>query len=184
LVELSKLLISHPARLPGVEHGLTVTVGPGVGVAVTVAVAVAVGVGVAVSVGVRVAGLAEGTGAALRAQSLSPVDTTALGVREGEAVSVATNRGTVVLPAQIDAKLLPGHVWMPNGFGMRYPGVDGGLVMQGANQNELTDIADRDPITDIPHHRYVRCRLEAVHDDRARRILAVRAAGRPWHAPA
>ena len=28
------------------------------------------------------------------------------------------------------------------------------------NQNELTDVADRDPFTGIPHHRYVRCRVE------------------------
>ena len=46
---------------------------------------------------------------------------------------------------------------MPNGFGMIY-----GEEMHGANQNELTDAADRDPFTGIPHHRYVRCRLERV----------------------
>jgi hypothetical protein len=26
--------------------------------------------------------------------------------------------------------------------------------------NEFTDTADRDPFTGIPHHRYVRCRVE------------------------
>jgi len=32
--------------------------------------------------------------------------------------------------------------------------------VQGANQNELTDVTDRDPFTGIPHHRHVRCRVE------------------------
>ena len=38
--------------------------------------------------------------------------------------------------------------WCPSTA--RRPDVD------GANQNELTDVADRDPFTGIPHHRYVR----------------------------
>jgi hypothetical protein len=45
---------------------------------------------------------------------------------------------------------------MPNGFGM----VSSDGMVTGANQNELTDVADRDPITGIPHHRYVRCKVE------------------------
>jgi hypothetical protein len=45
---------------------------------------------------------------------------------------------------------------MPNGFGM----ISADGHVQGANQNELTDVADRDPFTGIPHHRYVRCRIE------------------------
>jgi len=95
------------------------------------------------------------------ALNLSPADARGLGVRDGDPVHVATRRGTVTLPTQIDAKLLPGHVWMPNGFGVTYPaGGTGALAMQGANQNELTDVADRDPFTGIPHHRYVRCRIE------------------------
>jgi len=91
------------------------------------------------------------------ALALSPADAKEIGVAEGDTVRVATARGSVTLPAQLDGKLLAGHVWMPNGFGMIY-----GEEMHGANQNELTDTADRDPFTGIPHHRYVRCRLERV----------------------
>jgi anaerobic selenocysteine-containing dehydrogenase len=90
------------------------------------------------------------------ALNLSPADAAALGVRDGDRVRVATRRGSLMLPAQIDTKLLAGHVWMPNGFGM----VSADGMVQGANQNELTDVADRDPFTGIPHHRYVRCRVE------------------------
>ena len=46
---------------------------------------------------------------------------------------------------------------MPNGFGMVHDG-----ALDGGNQNELTDVAERDPFTGVPHHRYVRCRVEPV----------------------
>jgi anaerobic selenocysteine-containing dehydrogenase len=94
--------------------------------------------------------------------NLSTADAARLGVKNGDTVRVATRRGAFTLPAQIDAKLLDGHVWMPNGFGGTYPDADGRLVMQGVNANEITDAADRDPFTAIPHHRYVRCKLERV----------------------
>src|SRR4029078_6186363 len=58
------------------------------------------------------------------ALNLSPDDARALGVAEGDRVRVATRRGALTLPAQIDPKLMDGHVWMPNGFGMIYD-VDG-----------------------------------------------------------
>jgi formate dehydrogenase len=90
------------------------------------------------------------------ALNLSQTDATSLGIRDGDAVSVSTKRGTLTMPAHVDTKLMQGHVWMPNGFGM----VSSDGMVTGANQNELTDVADRDPITGIPHHRYVRVRVE------------------------
>lgn len=95
------------------------------------------------------------------ALNLSPGDAKSLSVGDGDRVRISTHRGAVTLPVQVDAKLLDGHVWMPNGFGME-SGADGRLQIDGANQNELTDTADRDPFTGIPHHRYVRCRIERV----------------------
>src|SRR5262249_43256521 len=95
------------------------------------------------------------------ALNLSAVDAARLGVANGEAVGVSTRRGALTLPAQIDPKLQAGHVWMPHGFGMRFPGVEG---LIGANQNELTDVTDRDPFTGIPHHRAVPCRVTRGSD--------------------
>ena len=74
---------------------------------------------------------------------------------------VSTTRGAVTMPAQLDAKLQAGHVWMPNGFGLKLPGIEG---LVGANQNELTDVADRDPFTGIPHHRAVPCQVARAED--------------------
>jgi anaerobic selenocysteine-containing dehydrogenase len=90
------------------------------------------------------------------ALNLSPADATKLGVREGDRLRVSTRRGALTMPAQIDPKLMPGHVWVPNGFGA----VTADGTIDGANQNELTDVADRDPFTGIPHHRYVLCQLQ------------------------
>ncbi|MEA2627054.1 MAG: hypothetical protein QOD06_3099 [Candidatus Binatota bacterium] len=97
------------------------------------------------------------------ALNLSPADAERLGVETGELVRLSTRRAAVTLPVQIDGKCLPGHVWMPNGFGVVYPaGSAAASEMQGVNQNELTDAADRDPFTGVPHHRYVRCRIDRI----------------------
>jgi anaerobic selenocysteine-containing dehydrogenase len=96
------------------------------------------------------------------ALNLAPADAQALGLRDGDRVRVSTRRASLLLPAQLDPRLQPGHVWMPNGFGMRYAPNGGEATLHGANQNELTDVTDRDPFTGIPHHRYVRCRIEPV----------------------
>jgi len=97
------------------------------------------------------------------ALNLAPDDAKSLGVRTGDRVRVTTRRGAVELPAAVDTHLHPGHVWIPNGFGMVYPsGGDGAPAVQGANTNELTDVRDRDPITGCPHHKYTLCRIAKV----------------------
>jgi anaerobic selenocysteine-containing dehydrogenase len=93
---------------------------------------------------------------------LTPADAEKLGVGRGDRVRISTRRGSIELPAALDAKLREGHVWIPNGFGMAYPGPDEKPVVQGANVNELTDVADRDPITGCPHHKRTLCRVERV----------------------
>ncbi len=78
----------------------------------------------------------------------------------GDLARIETRRGAVELPVAVDKKLHAGYAWMPNGFGARYsadPNTEGEL--QGANANELTDIADRDPITGCPEHKATRARI-------------------------
>ncbi len=95
--------------------------------------------------------------------NISGSDAKRLGIAKGDRVRVETRRGAIELPAAIDAKLSDGHVWMPNGFGMQY-GEEGkgALEVLGANCNEITDTADRDPFTGCPHHRLVRVKLTRV----------------------
>ena len=90
-------------------------------------------------------------------------DAKRLGILKGDRVRIETRRGAIELPAVVDAKLLDGHVWMPNGFGMEYGDKGSGtLEVLGANCNEITDASDRDPFTGCPHHRFVRVRLTRV----------------------
>jgi anaerobic selenocysteine-containing dehydrogenase len=98
------------------------------------------------------------------ALNLSPGDAERVGVSDGDTVRLRTKRGQVVLPAVVDKKLLDGHVWMPNGFGMLYP-TEGSASpesanLNGVNMNVYTDTADRDPFTGCPYHRFVLCQIE------------------------
>jgi anaerobic selenocysteine-containing dehydrogenase len=93
---------------------------------------------------------------------LAPADAERLGVADGERVRISTRRGALELRASLDGKCLEGQVWIPNGFGVAYPGPDGELAADGVNVNELTDVADRDPISGCPHHKVTPCRVERV----------------------
>ena len=70
---------------------------------------------------------------------------------------------------RIDKKLQPGYVWMPNGFGAKYGSDPNGPLVphQGANANELTDVADRDPFTGCPHHKAVAVKVTRVESQTA-----------------
>ncbi|MBX3025842.1 molybdopterin-dependent oxidoreductase [bacterium] len=95
------------------------------------------------------------------ALNLSPADAAALGIAGGDRVRLVTKRGALELPAAIDKRLQPGHVWVPNGFGARYPkDGTGELETIGVNLNEITASDERDPFTGCPMHKYTLCRVE------------------------
>ena len=95
------------------------------------------------------------------ALNLSPTDAAALGIANGERVRLVTKRGALELPAAIDKRLQPGHVWVPNGFGARYPKDGSGeLETVGVNLNMITASDERDPFTGCPMHKYTLCRVE------------------------
>ena len=91
-------------------------------------------------------------------------DAEKLGLAAGTMARVETRRGSLEMPVTIDKNLsMPGYVWMPNGFGMQFAGtMDGATELIGANCNEITDTADRDPFTGCPHHRLVRVKISAA----------------------
>jgi anaerobic selenocysteine-containing dehydrogenase len=92
--------------------------------------------------------------------NIHPEDAEKLGLSKGDMVRIETNRGAIELPTAIDKKLMPGHVWFPNGFGMQTKDDPNDTSeMVGAPMNEITDVADRDPISGCPHHRYMRVKL-------------------------
>jgi anaerobic selenocysteine-containing dehydrogenase len=93
---------------------------------------------------------------------INPQDAISLGCAEGDWVRVTTRRGSAEALAEITPDLQPGHVSLPNGQGIDYHRADGSLVHRGVGLNELTDIADRDPIAGTPWHKHVPVRIERV----------------------
>jgi formate dehydrogenase len=94
---------------------------------------------------------------------IAPQDAAELSIGDGQPVAVTTNRGSLELPAELDPRLLSGHVWIPNGFGVVYPDQKTGEAkMQGVNINEIPDAQDRDPISGCPHHKAIPCRVSPL----------------------
>ena len=93
---------------------------------------------------------------------INPVDAADIGVVDGDLVRVTTKRGSVVSTAEVNDIMQPGHVSLPNGLGLDYPGEDGAAVVTGSAPNELTASEDRDWIAGTPWHKHVLARLERI----------------------
>ena len=92
---------------------------------------------------------------------INDVDAASLGLTLGSSVRVVTRRGSAVVPVEVTDTMRRGHVALPNGMGLDYPGEDG-VVVAGVAPNELTSGSDRDPIAGTPWHKSVEARLEPV----------------------
>ncbi|MCB2193493.1 MAG: molybdopterin-dependent oxidoreductase, partial [Deltaproteobacteria bacterium] len=88
--------------------------------------------------------------------ALSPADAQALGLSDGQSVSVTTEAGSQSGELQVSEQVRQGMVLIPHGFGLIHDG-----QVYGLNVNYLTSAAHRDPIG-TPLHRYVPCRVEAA----------------------
>jgi anaerobic selenocysteine-containing dehydrogenase len=93
---------------------------------------------------------------------IAPADAERLGVVTGELLRVTTRRGSALAPAELDDAMQPGHVSLPNGLGLAYPGGDGADVVTGVAPNELTSSEDRDFLAGTPFHKHVRAKVERL----------------------
>lgn len=93
---------------------------------------------------------------------IHPDDAAANGLVDGAVARVVTHRGSAVVGVELSDTLQQGHISLPNGLGLSYPGDDGEPVVSGVAPNELTSSADRDRHAGTPHHKHVRARVEAV----------------------
>jgi anaerobic selenocysteine-containing dehydrogenase len=93
---------------------------------------------------------------------ISPQDAAQLGIADGDPARVTTKRGSVVATVEITDTLRPGHITLPNGLGLAYPGEDGRDVVRGVAPNELTASEDRDWLAGTPWHKHVAARVEAL----------------------
>jgi anaerobic selenocysteine-containing dehydrogenase len=71
-------------------------------------------------------------------------------------------RGRAVTPVEITDAMQPGHIILPNGYGLSYPDEDGQPVFVGVAPNELTASEDRDSFAGTPWHKHVRARVEVL----------------------
>jgi anaerobic selenocysteine-containing dehydrogenase len=93
---------------------------------------------------------------------MSPDDAAALGVENGGRVRVTTRRGSAETFVEITDRMQRGHVSLPNGQGLAYPGDDGRAVVHGVAPNELTASEHRDWLAGTPWHKHVPARVEAL----------------------
>jgi formate dehydrogenase len=94
---------------------------------------------------------------------IAPADAERLGLAsDGARVRVTTAAGSVETAVEISAAMQPGHVSLPNGLGVDYPGDDGERVLTGVPLNELTSLRWRDPLALTPWHKHVPARVEAL----------------------
>ncbi len=99
------------------------------------------------------------TGGALR---INPDDAARLGLADGGRARLTTRRGSVEATVELAAAMQPGHVSLPNGFGLDYPDDAGRPVMAGVPTNELTASEDRDSFAGTPWHKHVPAQVEAI----------------------
>jgi formate dehydrogenase len=93
---------------------------------------------------------------------ISPSDAAALGLDTGARARIVTAAGSAETVVEVNDAMLPGHVSLPNGQGVEYPGEDGQPVLTGVPANELTSVRWRDPLAGTPWHKHVPARVEAV----------------------
>ena len=90
---------------------------------------------------------------------MSPEDADRLGVTSGDRARVTTRMGSALAQVAVTPRMQPGHVSLPNGFGL--DNEDGSR--SGVAVNELTSLDARDRFAGTPHHKIVPARVEAVH---------------------
>jgi anaerobic selenocysteine-containing dehydrogenase len=93
---------------------------------------------------------------------MNPDDAVRIGVVDGGRARVTTRRDSVEVPVEVSPAMLPGHVSLPNGFGLDYPDADGRTAVTGVPPNELTASEDRDWLAGTPWHKHVPARVEVA----------------------
>jgi len=93
---------------------------------------------------------------------MHPDDAKELGLDDGGAARVTTCRGRTEVVVELSDRMQPGHVSLPNGLGLDYPGAGGDREQTGASLNELTSREDRDWLAGTPWHKNTAARIEAL----------------------
>ncbi len=95
---------------------------------------------------------------------ISPEDAAAIGLNDGGRARITTAAGSADATVEINDAMLPGHVSLPNGYGLDHVGADGASTTPGVAPNALTSTEWRDAYAGTPWHKHVPVRVEAVAD--------------------
>ncbi len=85
-------------------------------------------------------------------------DAEKLGLEDGGKARIRTRVGSAITLVEVNDRMQPGHISLPNGFGL--DNSDGNRV--GVAPNELTSLDDRDRFAGTPWHKIVPASVEAV----------------------
>jgi anaerobic selenocysteine-containing dehydrogenase len=90
---------------------------------------------------------------------MAPEDAQALGLTSGDQATVTTEAGRAVTVVEVTEAMQPGHVSLPNGYGLRPPGDE---AAPGVAPNALTSSHWRDALAGTPWHKHVPARIERL----------------------
>ena len=88
---------------------------------------------------------------------MSQGDADRMGINSGDRVVLTTRCGQAEVTVQTTGTMRPGHLALPNGFGLTVDGQRTGIA-----PNDLTRTADRDEFVGTPWHKHVPARVEKV----------------------
>ena len=91
---------------------------------------------------------------------VSPADAVRLGLQDGDPALLTTKQGAAEVRIAVSDRMQTGHIALPNGLGVDYPGPNTERVRHGVAPNELTSVEDRDWLAGTPWHKSVPARLE------------------------
>ena len=93
---------------------------------------------------------------------MSPEDAEALTVSSGDRVRVSTQSGSTEVLVEISERMMPGHISLPNGFGLDNGIQDSSITRIGVATNELTASGLRDEFAGTPWHKHVPASVTAI----------------------
>ncbi len=91
---------------------------------------------------------------------VSAQDADALGLTDGGRARITTAAGAAEATVEISESMLPGHVSLPNGYGLDFVDGDGHGQVPGVAPNSLTSSGWRDAYAGTPWHKHVPARIE------------------------
>jgi len=93
---------------------------------------------------------------------VSPDDANALGIASGDTVRLSTQSGEADVIVEVSKRMSPGHISLPNGFGLDNGIADNDIARTGAAANELTASSHRDFFAGTPWHKFVPAKVSVV----------------------